>query len=180
MKLLVLSDTHGKGGPVLDLAGRLPDIGACIFLGDGGRDADLLADAAPNLPMYRVKGNCDFSGFDPEEGLAAFGGVLFYYTHGHTLGVKRGLDGLWQRAKAAGANAALFGHTHAPYYEFRNGIHLFNPGSLTQPRGGTGPTFGLVTAQKGKATFDVYSYGRDDFQLVPHERISSLACARRV
>ena len=37
---------------------------------------------------------------------------------------------LFERAKEKGADIALFGHTHTPFYEYRENIHLFNPGSV--------------------------------------------------
>lgn len=157
MKILVLSDTHGHSGPMLELVHSLNNLDACIFLGDGDRDADALAEAVPALPLYRVRGNCDFASNDPESGLAPFGGVLIYYTHGHALGVKLQLDSLWQQARACGADVALYGHTHAPYYELRDGIHLFNPGSLTMPRA-KGASYGVITIKNGRPSFKIHWY----------------------
>ncbi len=42
----------------------------------------------PELKIYSVRGNCDYASFAPPDGLAAFGGVLFYYTHGNLYNVK--------------------------------------------------------------------------------------------
>ena len=43
---------------------------------------------------------------------AIVAGVLFFYTHGHHYGVKRGSERLAQCAGDRGADVALFGHTH--------------------------------------------------------------------
>ena len=64
-----------------------------------------------------------------QDGLAAFDGVLIFYTHGHMYGVKYDLDTLADAASARGAEVALFGHTHIPHAETRSKVFLFNPGS---------------------------------------------------
>ena len=38
-----------------------------------------------DYPIYRVRGNCDIGFDDPAEGLAPFGGVLFFDTHGRCV-----------------------------------------------------------------------------------------------
>lgn len=125
-----------------------------LFLGDGARDADAVEAAFPALAFYRVSGNCDIGGFTPESGLAAFGGVLFFYTHGHNYQVKSGLGGLWQEAKRRGADVALFGHTHVAHCELVEGIYLFNPGSLSLPRNGIS-TYGIITIENSRPQFEI-------------------------
>lgn len=56
-------------------------------------------------------------------------------THGHRLGVKRGLQSLYYRTQEVGAQAAIFGHTHTPFCQDIDGTWLINPGSPTHPRG---------------------------------------------
>lgn len=154
MKLLVFADSHGYSGHMLRAAKQEGGVAACFFLGDGERDADKLAAACPALPLYSVRGNCDFGSFLPLEGLAPFGGVLFYYTHGHACGVKQGTGLLWQTARRAGAAVALFGHTHTPCCEEREGVTLFNPGSVALPRGGA-PSYGRITLEGGAPVFEI-------------------------
>ena len=157
MKLLVFSDTHGNAAPMLDAAGRETDANACFFLGDGVRDAQLLAEKHPALPLYVVRGNCDLAAPDPTEGLVPFGDLLLFYAHGHTLSVKMDLERLFWMATRRGADIALFGHTHTPHYECRDGLHLFNPGSIGQPRGGP-PTYGIVTIREDVPEFRIVEY----------------------
>jgi len=154
MKLLAFADSHNHPAPMLDVLARHEDVHACFFLCDGERDVEAVQEAYPLLPLYSVQGNCDTGSYEPYEGLAPFGGVLFFYTHGHSLQVKQGLDNLWWAASRRGANAALFGHTHVPYYEFRNGLHLFCPGSIALPRFGS-PTYGLITVQNKTPHFEI-------------------------
>lgn len=45
------------------------------------------------------------------------------------------------------AKVVLFGHTHEAYYEYRDGIHILNPGSLGHPRGSLYPTYAVIDIQ---------------------------------
>ena len=112
MKLLVVSDVHGDLDALERAVDAEADADAVIFLGDGLREAEDLQDMRPELKIYSVRGNCDYVSFAPPDGLAAFGGVLFYYTHGNLYNVKNELDTLADAARARGADAALYGHTH--------------------------------------------------------------------
>lgn len=149
MKILVLSDSHGFARRALKVAAREQDADACIFLGDGREDADLLHESYPNLPLYRVIGNTDYASDDPYTGLAPFAGHLVFYTHGHTFGVRSGHEALWQAAKAAGADVALYGHTHVGVAEDMGGILIANPGSIGLPRDGKGYSYGILTLEAG-------------------------------
>ena len=145
--ILVVSDTHGSASVFLRVAAKNPGAAALIFLGDGCRDLERVRDQL-KLPLYPVSGNCDFGCFEPVDGLAAFEGTLFYYTHGSQYGVKTSTEALARAAAARGADVALFGHTHAPCLERAEGVVLFNPGSAARPRCG-GPTYGRVTVEQG-------------------------------
>ena len=129
-KLLVLSDSHGGRAAIERvLMKESKSIDALIFLGDGLRDLELALTLCPKLRAYSVAGNCDYGALEPTDGLAAFDGVVIFYTHGHMYGVKYDLDTLADAASARGAEVALFGHTHIPHAETRSKVFLFNPGS---------------------------------------------------
>ena len=111
-KLLILSDSHNSRLAIENiLAAEADSIDALIFLGDGLRDLEQALTFYPSLRAYAVAGNCDFGALEPLDGLAAFDGVVVFYTHGHMYGVKYDLDTLADAAAARGANVALFGHT---------------------------------------------------------------------
>ena len=101
-KLLVLSDSHG-GRTAIErvLMKESKSIDALIFLGDGLRDLELALTLYPKLRAYSVAGNCDYGALEPTDGLAAFDGVVIFYTHGHMYGVKYDLDTLAERLLAA-------------------------------------------------------------------------------
>ena len=150
-KLLVLSDSHGGRAAIERvLMKESKSIDALIFLGDGLRDLELALTLYPKLRAYSVAGNCDYGALEPTDGLAAFDGVVIFYTHGHMYGVKYDLDTLADAASARGAEVALFGHTHRR--ELVRGVGtaatVFNPGSLRD-----GGSYGVITTENGECSF---------------------------
>ena len=150
--ILVVSDTHGRLTRLRwILRFEKADALFCLVFGLYDLDQAILQNRVqPPYPIYRVRGNCDFGAHDPTEGLAPFGGVLFFYTHGHHYGVKASLGQLQEEAADRGADVALFGHTH--YKTLRAATAatpaLFNPGSLRD----TG-SYGVITITDGQCSF---------------------------
>lgn len=164
MKLLVLSDSHGRADYVRALLEMHADAAGLIFCGDGLRD---LPDD-PGMPVYAVRGNCDvFTMFDldpsPEEQTACIGGCRIAVLHGHTRRAKAGYGRLMGLGIERDADIVCFGHTHeqvehcVPAGEVLFGrtlerpLYLFNPGALNVGR------FGLITLQNGQI---LLSHGR--------------------
>jgi len=133
MKLLVLSDIHSNYDTLERVMLQNPSVDAVFFLGDGEKEMERwrLEHPTAHKRIYSVRGNCDWDSQQPTEGLAPFCGILFFYTHGQNYGVKMGTALLEEAAQRAGAQVALFGHTHDPLDDVRGGVHLFNPGSLS-------------------------------------------------
>ena len=148
VKLLVISDSHGRADRVRELASRHKDVEAILFLGDGIRDLELI-DSVATRAVCAVRGNCDmFSLFSveknefPEERSLVFGESHILMMHGHTRGVKGGLDNALSYAYSRGADILLFGHTHMPFEKYfpegsviggitlERPMYAFNPGSL--------------------------------------------------
>ena len=128
MKLLILSDTHRSLGFAYDaIEKEHPD--AVVHLGDHLTDAEDLSFACQEPDFYYVPGNCDYAPTVPQSLTLEFDDVRVFMTHGHIYGVKRDLTALAGAAKDAGAQLALFGHTHIQHMEERNDITLLNPGT---------------------------------------------------
>lgn len=142
-QILIVSDSHGCYPLLQKMVEMEPKTNALIFLGDGLKDIDRLQAEGCTLPMYTVRGNCDFSAFSPAEALEVFDGHLVFFCHGHHYGVKYSLDDYARAVKNRGAQVGLFGHTHLPTLEERGGVTLFNPGSIGAPRYG-GPSYGVM------------------------------------
>ncbi len=155
MKLLVVSDTHGCYARLSALLEMHRDADALIFLGDGLGDLTRADAYSSGMTVIAIKGNCDGFSFFGEGALGehcqTFGELKLFMLHGHTRGVKGGLDGAIAAAVAREADVVLFGHTHTALEkylsegsEFSGGalnkpLYLFNPGSL-----GTNGEFGLI------------------------------------
>ena len=147
MKFFVLSDTHGRLGPAEAIANSISDLDAIIHLGDYQRDGELLKKTL-GIPVISLKGNMDGS-FGTEDYIVLeteFGKL--YLSHGHIESVKYGYEKLLYKAASLDCKAALFGHTHAAFFEMVDGMYLLNPGSLTNPRGARVGSYALLTTEK--------------------------------
>ncbi len=79
-------------------------------------------------------------------------------THGHTENVDVTLQNLVYLAQEYECRAVCFGHTHVPINEIENGIRLLNPGSLSNPRGGSKPSCALMVATEKALTAALVAY----------------------
>lgn len=144
MRIVVVSDTHRDFNALVGLVKLQADFtDLFIHLGDGERDLENLRGLYPRLPLLAVRGNCDLTTTLPDELCTPVGHVKIFMCHGHLMGVKHSLESLYNAAKEGGATIALYGHTHAQLYEYRHGMHIMNPGSLSFPRG-TSAGFGVI------------------------------------
>ena len=142
MKIAVFSDTHGSSARMLRAVGELrPD--AVVHLGDYERDADCLEREYPEIPLYRVCGNCDMAPRSPQELVAEFGPVRALLCHGHRYAVDWGrLDSMVYAAQEKGCSLVLYGHTHRAENTEIGGVKLVNPGTAGL---GSARSFALVT-----------------------------------
>ena len=120
--------------------------------GGGMRDAEALRRELPHIPLHALKGNCDFASREEDTATFLAGPVTVFATHGDRYGVKYGTDSLINAGYFAGAKLVLFGHTHRPLIipGERNWPAALNPGSCSRPRGPEGPTFAVLTLEKGQ------------------------------
>ena len=151
MKILVLSDSHGRLGLMLDAMEReRPQ--RVFFLGDNYQDGQALADAYPEVPVDRVLGNCDFCA-GPDELLVEVEGVRFLLTHGHRYYVKSRTDRIVDAAKEKGAAVVCFGHTHEALNMPERGVWLLNPGTAGGIR--SRPGYGVILVNDGTFRIDL-------------------------
>ncbi|HOV80778.1 MAG TPA: metallophosphoesterase [Bacillota bacterium] len=148
MRVIVFSDTHGmlkNALHVLKEAGRVDMI---LHAGDCYRDALMLADKT-GLPFRAVRGNCDKFAEGEEEELVDLSGHRVLLTHGHQAGPGRWYEALLARAGECGAAVVVFGHTHAVEVVWEAGVLLLNPGSISKPRDGQRPSYGILETDGG-------------------------------
>jgi putative phosphoesterase len=117
----VISDTHGLLRP--EAVAALQGSDHIIHAGDVG-DAAILTKLATIAPLTAVRGNVDREKWArdlPETNVLEVSSAAIYVLHD----VAR-LDLDPRSAKFA---AVIFGHSHRPAQEMRNGVLFFNPGA---------------------------------------------------
>ncbi len=147
MNIAVFSDSHrNTKNMITAIEDYKPD--CIIHLGDLVPDADTISRIYPKLPMYSVRGNCDYDFTAQESQLIELGGVRIFLAHGHRHGVKISLDSFLNSTCCSGSALGLFGHTHHAICRSFGNVQLFNPGSCAS---GPRPTYGQVTIENGMA-----------------------------
>jgi uncharacterized protein len=117
----VISDTHGLLRP--EAVAALKGVDLIIHAGDVGTPQVL--DALRKLaPTFVVRGNIDKAHWAealPATAEVEVGGLLFYVLHDIS---ELGLD-----PAAVGYAAVVYGHSHQPSIDMREGVLFLNPGS---------------------------------------------------
>lgn len=121
MRIGVISDTHGLLRP--EALAALDDSEHIIHAGDIG-DPEILTKLSQIAPVTAVRGNVDRNPWAqsiPETSILELERALIFVLHS--------LDQLDITPEAAGFRAIIYGHSHIPRQEMRNGVLYFNPGS---------------------------------------------------
>ena len=117
----VISDTHGLlRTEALD---ALQGSNYIIHAGDVG-DPQILDQLAAIAPVTAVRGNVDHGAWAqkiPATDVLEIGEVSIYVLHR--------LQDLDLKPEAAKFAAVIYGHSHVPEQEMKNGVLYFNPGS---------------------------------------------------
>ena len=124
MRLLVLSDTHGRTSLIDRVLSREKTAKEVFFLGDVVSDIEELLPEYPDRRFHIVHGNCDYFSDYPLFDIVEYPLATVYFTHGHKHLVKYGLDGILEASKNVGANIALYGHTHISAIDYKDGIYF--------------------------------------------------------
>ena len=138
----VISDTHGLLRP--EALAALAGSDFIIHAGDVG-DPGILDELREIAPVTAVRGNVDGGVWArklPQTNVLEVEGVSIYVLHI--------LDQLDLKPKAAGFSAVIYGHSHRPHIETKNGVLYFNPGSAGPRRFDLPVTVGKLTVLDGK------------------------------
>jgi putative phosphoesterase len=117
----VISDTHGLLRP--DAIEALAGVDHILHAGDVG-DPRILDKLRSIAPLTAIRGNVDVSGICgelPATEAVELGGRLFYLVHA--------LPDLDINPQAAGVAVVVYGHSHRPDVQHREGVLYLNPGS---------------------------------------------------
>ncbi len=143
MRIIVISDTHGRPSLIEKIIESQPDAKDIFFLGDLIKDIEDMPFMYPSRNFHIVSGNCDYGSVYKSADAALVGGKRILFTHGHAYSVKSGIGRLSQWAKAENADIVLYGHTHVAKTEYADRVLFVNPGSPTCPREGR-PSYAVI------------------------------------
>lgn len=162
-KYIFASDIHGSRYYCEKLLEKAAELGAAriVLLGDilyHGPRNDLPRDYSPKAVaellngvkerLICVRGNCDAE-VDQlllqfpilgEQGVMELGEQRLYLTHGHHYNIDTPLP-------MCSGDIMLYGHTHIPLDETRDGFRFLNPGSVSLPKNGTAHSFILYDGE---------------------------------
>ncbi|QUO20644.1 metallophosphoesterase [Clostridiaceae bacterium Marseille-Q4143] len=157
MKVLIVSDTHGREQNLAEALEQTGPIDQLIHLGDVEGGAEHIRELAGDAPAAIIAGNNDFFCDLPNERIFTLGGHRIFMTHGHGYFVHSGTLYLKREARKKGADIVMFGHTHKPYIEEDNELLVLNPGSLSLPRQeGHRPTYIVMEiADDGQISYEL-------------------------
>lgn len=173
MKLFFISDLHGSLSSLnaalqcfeAERADQIVILGDALYHGPRNPLPDEYnpAEVAGRLNQYKdrilaVRGNCD-SEVDQmlieypmmeTYSLIQLADRKFFLTHGHVYNPD-------EHPPLRAGDLFAFGHVHLPIAEKRGEIYVFNPGSISLPKEGHPPSYGLFADQK----LQVKTFGGD-------------------
>lgn len=132
MKILVLSDSHGRKDLALQVLEKESDCPTVFFLGDGEREFVFLKQSFKDRSFICVRGNNDYASSFENVAYKHIDGVTFMACHGHSFDVRFSRRTLFYKASDVRAHIALYGHTHIPLTETDplTCVCAINPGAL--------------------------------------------------
>ena len=133
MRILVISDSHGRNDDVAGVIEQVGPIDMLIHCGDVERGDDYIRSLV-DCPVHMVSGNNDYNLDLPAQDIFNIGDYKVLVVHGHTFYVYRGVERLKQYALQNNIDIVMFGHTHKPYIEIDEDVTILNPGSVSYPR----------------------------------------------
>ena len=157
-RLALISDTHLPRG-----ARTFPDVcldqlaAATAILHAGDLIELSVLDELERIgpPVHAVRGNVDSAELQarlPLTRIVSAGGARIAMVHdgGPADGRLARL-----RRRFPDAHAVVFGHSHLPLHEERDGFAIFNPGSPTDRRRAPRHTMGIATVEDGRVAFEL-------------------------
>jgi putative phosphoesterase len=158
VRLAIISDTHlprGKGALPPACLEHLRAADAILHAGDLMELSVLDELQRLGPPVHAVRGNVDSAELQARlpltHTLEAEGArIALIHDAGPAAGRLQRM-----RRRFPDADAVVFGHSHIPLHETRQGFTIFNPGSPTERRRSPHHTMGLATVHHGSVTFEL-------------------------
>jgi len=143
----VISDTHGLLRQ--EAVAALREVNYILHAGDVG-DPEILDALARIAPVTAVRGNVDTKSWAhalPETEVVELAGRTIYILHD--------LGSLDLKPEAAGFAVVVYGHSHQPKIEEKNGVLYFNPGSAGPRRFRLPVTVGKLVIEEGTVRAEI-------------------------
>ncbi|HVF77227.1 MAG TPA: metallophosphoesterase family protein [Solirubrobacteraceae bacterium] len=158
MQIAIISDTHMPRGTRALPQACLDHCAAADEILHAGDLLDIpvlemLREIGP--PVHAIHGNVDSAAVCrllPSRLVLERGGVRIGMIHNPGPASRRFA---WLRANFPDCDAVIFGHTHMPEHQERDGFQVFNPGSPTERRRAPVHTMGLATIDAGRITLEL-------------------------
>lgn len=138
----VISDTHRLVRP--EILTALEGVEHIIHAGDMG-SPDVIAELRRIAPVTAIRGNADAGDWArefPETAIVQASGIMIYVIHN--------IDSLDLDPRASEFSAVVYGHSHVPMQQTRDGVLYFNPGSAGPRRFHLPVSMGYLTV-RGKS-----------------------------
>ena len=140
MKILVVSDSHGNDGLLMDLYHQYPNMDLYLHAGDSQSSSMAI------YPFDSVEGNCDFYNFDLRRKIYTPKGYLLM-KHYPSISDK----------EKEGVFLFIHGHTHKYELSEKNGLITLCPGALSRPRDGTDGSYAIIDINDVESTIIIYA-----------------------
>ncbi len=156
MIVIIASDSHRKNDRLHVLEQMYPH---ALFLHAG----DFQENPSRFDHWISVLGNNDV---EWEEGndwkrVVLIEGHRVLLLHGHQVPSKDREEKLARLAREENCDVVVYGHSHVPLVENRDGILILNPGSLNRSRKVYGPTYIKADFQKDSITARIVAFPED-------------------
>jgi putative phosphoesterase len=155
LTIAVISDTHMPRGARRLPVERLAGADAILHAGDFMELSVLQELQALGPPVHGVRGNVDSHELIvrlPLMRTVRFEGVTIGMVH--DAGAATGRLARMRR-RFPDADAVVFGHSHIPLHEQREGFQIFNPGSPTERRRQPRHTMGFAHVDRDRVSFEL-------------------------
>lgn len=164
MRILVISDSHGRNDDVKGVLEQVGEIDMLIHCGDVERGDQYIRDIA-GCPVVMVAGNNDYYLDLPSEETIEVEGYRIWVTHGHPYYVNSGVDYLREYGEMHDVDVVMYGHTHVSFIEIGDDMTILNPGSISYPRqAGRKPTFLLMEIDDMGEAHYAHGYYKEHFR----------------
>jgi putative phosphoesterase len=149
----VISDTHGLLRP--EAVQALGESDLILHAGDVG-DPEILEKLGQIAPVTAIRGNVDTDPWAqtlPHMEIVEIAGLSIYMLHD--------LGQLDLKPEAAGIRVVIYGHSHKPKIEQKNGVLYFNPGSAGPRRFSLPICVGKLMIADGEARAEIMNLEKD-------------------